>query len=526
MTFKNEIVDDLKNNRVKNSATNLKFGITASIVTSVFPFIIRMIMVRYLGDELLGLNSVMNSTILTLNMAELGLGSVIVFFLYEPVAKGNIELLNQYLSEIRNLYQRIALVIFTIGMVVLIFIPHLVGSAWVGKVNSRITFFIYLMSICLQYILWAESGIILTVYQRISSQHRASIISNSSMYILQILAICIVRSFYLYVLLVLAQSIVYAILQRQIVNRKYPDLKPKGELSLERKIKIKKKIIPMIGHQLDEKLFYNVDTVFVSIFRGLRYASIYGNYLCVIYAVSFISSIVYSSMISSVGNALVVETIESNKSRFECVLFISGVIAGGTTACLVSLFQPFMQIWMPNMLLSEDAMICFCVFLYFIQIRRSVQTFKNAAGLWEKDKFKPYISIIIDIILNLLLIPAWGIKGAVISSVICIGGIELPWEAMVLYRELFNSSIKDFWIRFTKYTLVNSFISVVLYCIIQLLILNNSLLGLVVKSVLSVLIVSLLYICCYSREPEYLIWKDTIIGLLQENRKKKGGIYR
>ena len=41
-------------------------------------------------------------------------------------------------------------------------------------------------------------------------------------------------------------------------------------------------------------------------------------------------------------------------------------------------------------------------------------------SMWWNDRYKPYVSMIIDLILDAVLINIIGIKGAIISSIVCI----------------------------------------------------------------------------------------------------------
>ena len=50
------------------------------------PFLIRTVMIRFMGIDYLGLNSLFTSILSVLNLAELGVGSAMVFSMYKPVA--------------------------------------------------------------------------------------------------------------------------------------------------------------------------------------------------------------------------------------------------------------------------------------------------------------------------------------------------------------------------------------------------------------------------------------------------------
>ena len=73
--------------RSKNAARNIVFGVTMKLYQILIPFIMRTIIIYFLGMEYAGLNSLFSSVLQILNLAELGVGSAMIFSMYEPIAK-------------------------------------------------------------------------------------------------------------------------------------------------------------------------------------------------------------------------------------------------------------------------------------------------------------------------------------------------------------------------------------------------------------------------------------------------------
>ena len=81
----------MKIERTKNAANNIVFGTMIKIVNMVIPFVFRTVMLHYLGVEYLGLNGLFKSILSFLNLAELGVGSAMVFSMYRPIAEDDTE---------------------------------------------------------------------------------------------------------------------------------------------------------------------------------------------------------------------------------------------------------------------------------------------------------------------------------------------------------------------------------------------------------------------------------------------------
>ena len=511
----NDVLDDLKKNRINNSVQNVLSGISLNIVVTIGPFILRTLMLRFMGSQFLGLNSVMVSTVAMLNMAELGLGTVIIYFIYEPAAKGEIERVNTYLTEIKKLYLYVAAIILLCGMIMLFIIPQIAGTELVENTKVRYVYLLYLIATVTPYILWPEAGVILNAFQKRNLQDWASVITQMIMYCIQIYVICVIRSYYIYVLVVFVQGIALSFLQHEMAKKRFPLLRCEGRLDQQEKDMIKTKAISMIGHQLDEKLINNIDTLFVSILLGLTMVSIYSNYIYVVTALTMLTGVIYNAVLASVGNAIVVETIESNKIRFDCLFFLSSIIAGWSTLCMICMYQGFMKLWMPGLMLKDSVMILFCAFSYLLQIRKSIQTFKNAAGMWENDKFKPYVAMVADVVLNFLMIPKLGIAGALLSSIICVAFIEIPWEIHVLRSNYFRMEIGRFLDRFIKYNLINFFLIFVIWMLINRYFKYDGIVNLMVRFLVCTLASIVFYIGIYWKNRDFIIWKETLCMMVK-----------
>ena len=75
--------------RFLNSLRNSALALLGQVVSIVLGFGVRWVFVRQLGQEYLGVNSVMESVLMILSMAELGIGTSVAFALYKPIADGD-----------------------------------------------------------------------------------------------------------------------------------------------------------------------------------------------------------------------------------------------------------------------------------------------------------------------------------------------------------------------------------------------------------------------------------------------------
>lgn len=89
----------------------------------------------------------------------------------------------------------------------------------------------------------------------------------------------------------------------------------------------------------------------------------------------------------------------------------------------------------------------------FEQIRKVVLTYKDAAGMWWADKWRPLVGCIVNLTLNIVLVKNFGVVGVMLSTVISYAFIEMPWETHVLFQNYFKHSEKDYYIEMFAITL-------------------------------------------------------------------------
>ena len=95
-------------------------------VSSVLAFVNRTLVIYCLGAEFTGLSGLFSSIIQVLSLAEFGFSMVIVYYLYTPLANGDIESINQILSWLRRTYHIVGGTILCSGIICTTFLTYLI----------------------------------------------------------------------------------------------------------------------------------------------------------------------------------------------------------------------------------------------------------------------------------------------------------------------------------------------------------------------------------------------------------------
>ena len=127
--------------RSLNSIKNTIISIIMSIVTILIWLVTQKIFINILGTEYIGLKGLFNNIISMLAIAELAIGSAIIYNLYEPIAKNNKEKIKSLLNFYKKSYRLTALIITVVGICVIPFLNIIVGE---NNIHENLTF-IYLL---------------------------------------------------------------------------------------------------------------------------------------------------------------------------------------------------------------------------------------------------------------------------------------------------------------------------------------------------------------------------------------------
>ena len=145
----------MKIERTKNATRNIIFGTILKVYQIAIPFLMRTVMIYLLGIEYLGLNSLFTSILQVLNLAELGVGSAMVFSMYKPIAEDDEITICALMKLYRNYYRVIGFVILLAGCVLLPFLPHLIKSDVPPDINIYVLYLMNLFATVLTYWLFA-----------------------------------------------------------------------------------------------------------------------------------------------------------------------------------------------------------------------------------------------------------------------------------------------------------------------------------------------------------------------------------
>lgn len=512
--------------RTKNASRNIVWGIIEKIASLLLPFITRTVMIKALGAEYLGLSSLFTSILSVLSISELGFGTAIVFSMYKPIAEDDNKTLCALLNVYKKIYHLIGTVILVGGIAVSPFLNYLIKGTHPSDINIYILYFIYLGNTVISYFLFAYKAALFSAHQRNDlTSKRVTIISLISN-VLKIAVLLTLHNYYAYVIIIPLATILTNLANAFLANKMFPDIKCIGTISDEMKSALKKRIVGLISFKIYNVVFASVDTIVISSFLGLTPLAIYNNYYYIQTSIVGFLTILTTSITAGVGNKMVTNTREENYKDFKNFTFANGWLCSWCSVCLFCLYQDFMRLWVGEKLLMPMETMALMV-LYFLlpRITTMTYTYREAAGLWWEDRFRPLVATAVNLLTNLILVKFIGMNGVIISTLICTILINVPWGSYILFKNYFKSKPYEYWLQLLFYLLIT-----VIAGIITIFICNfvsaDSWLGLIIKALICALIPNVVFWICYHKMSEYKYTKQLafrMVGSLKTKILKKRG---
>lgn len=488
----------MKIERTKNASRNIIWGTISKIISLLLPFVSRTVIIYKLGIDYVGLGSLFNSILQVLSLAELGIGGALVFSMYKPIAEDDDKTICALLNLYRNCYRIIGLIILVIGIIILPFLPFLIKGDVPADINLYVLYGIYLFNNVIGYFMAAYKQSIFTATQRVDIISKITLLLSIISNISQIILLIMFSNYYVYVIVIPVITCTNNLVLAHLAKKYFPQYKCVGKIGNTELAVIKKKIGGAVFQKIGNIILTSVDTIVISAFLGLKILGIYNGYYYVITALLGFLSVITQAIIPSIGNSIVENDSEKVYFDFKKFHFIYIWIVSWWSCALICLYQPFIRLWQgeENMLPFGIA-VCLGIYFFTYKLGDICWAYREAIGLWWEGKFGPLISSIVNLTLNIILVRKIGIYGIVISTIISIVLITMPYGGYILYKHYFKTQkFRSYILRNIFYFLIMCVVSTLTYFICSLLSFEG-VIELAVKTIICMLVPNVLLLLIY-----------------------------
>lgn len=498
--------------RLKNTIKNSAWGVMYNLVATLLNFITRTIFITKLGNEYLGINGLFTNILFILSFAELGIGHAITYAMYKPAAEGDKEKIKSLLKLYKDFYNKVGLIIFITGILLIPFIPYLIKGDINIKESLILIYLLYLFETASSYFLSYKSSII-SVNQKDYICDRVKIVTSIVKTILQILSLIIFKSYIIYLVIYVLSTFISNSIIYLKASKDYPFINEKDVKALDPKLRrdIINNIKSLVLYKIGRVSLSGTDNIIISSIIGITFVGLYSNYSLIISSVSGIAYIILKGCISSVGNVNATESLEKKEKVMKQLLFVSSYIYGFICICLSILLTPFINIWIGSEYnISFFAVLAAVFYILIDGMEFSSHTYISTLGYFNETKYSSLICALLNIVLSIILGLKYGLFGVFISTSISKILTSSWYDTYIVYKKEFKKSPKSYYKEHLYYLLITS-INYIICLFITNFINNNSILGFILKTLIVILLSNFIYILNYYQKDEFKTFKKKLL---------------
>lgn len=455
------------------SLLNVIISILFKSILLVSSLLVRRYLIRFIGNDINGLNSLYLSVIGVLSVAELGVGNAITFCMYKPIVERDARKISALYNLFRKVYLAIGGIIAFAGCLVMPFLPNLAKGSESLNVNLYLTFGLMLLSVVLTYLFSAKTSL-MNAYR---DNYIATIITSGGQLLQQILQIAFLfftQSFVWYLLCRIVAVVLQWLITEIISKRKYGEILNCSGLVIDKATRkeIIKNVKAMFMHRIGGVLVNTVSSIMVSAFIGVSILGKYSNYTTIMTAMTGTIVLFFSPLTSTIGHLYV-------QDKETCVKYYNFFYTFNyALGCLF--FLGYYSI-IDNLIallfgsgLELNKTISFTITInYFLQfMRQSTLLFRDATGTFYYDRWKPLFEGLLNVVLSVFLLKffqrfageEFAVLGVLIACIITNLFVCHIVEPYVLFRHAFYKPVKKQFIR----NYCNTVIFIVLLVILEL----------------------------------------------------------
>lgn len=503
-------------NRTKNTIRNIFWGVVNKIVSLFIPFIVRTVMIYYMGAEYLGLSSLFTSILTVLNLAELGVSSAIICSMYKPIAEDDKETICALMNLYKKVYRIIGIVVFGVGMMVLPFLKYLIKGNAPADINIYILYLIYVLNTSVSYFLFAYKNCLFAAHQRTDVGMKIGSIFSLLQNLIQIFVIVVIGNYYVYSIIIPIFTIMNNVVTAIWATKTYPEYKCIGEVPQKIKNTLKKQIMGLMIGKISGTIRASIDSLFISFLLGLVDVAKYNNYFYIVTAVTGFVQLMEGSMVAGVGNSLATESVEKNHCDFKKFTFMLAWLVGLCSICILCMIQTFMRIWVGDKLLYNNFMPVLCAaYFYVLNISMIRSIYTQAAGMWWELRILSLIDIFANLFLNIVLGYFLGAYGILLASFVDVLIVSIPWTTYLLFKGYFGEKyFMQYMGQLMKYATLTIMVAFCIWIICEQLSIKSLMFNLVIRGAICLIVTNVVYWIIYHKSELFKTSKDFIVDKL------------
>lgn len=503
----------MENSRLKNSALNFASGFLGRVLTILLNFVVRTIFIYCLNEAYLSVNGLYSNILTVLSLAELGFGSAMVYRMYAPVAVKDYQKTAALLQFYKKIYIIIGVVIFLLGLCVIPFMDYIIKDK--PDISGLTLYYIlFLVNTSISYWFSSYKASVLYAdqkeYIKTNVQNTMAILQSG----LQIVLLLLFRKYLLYLLVQLVGNIFLNLYVAHLVDKRYPEIQTYqgASLSAEERVQIRKDTEALVLSRFGHVALNGTDNIIISAVVGVLWVGRLSNYTLICDSVTSVLCQITAAITGSLGNFFATEDKHAGYALFKKVEFLNFWLYGFSFIALVTLLDPFVQIWAGGQfVLGLPISIAIAINFFVAGYMNMLWVFRSTIGLFKQGKFRPILVAILNIVLSIFLGKLWGVFGVLFATFLSRAAISLWYDPLILHRYGFEASCKPFFARYFRRVLLLAAVLIAMLTIRHVVLSSaTTVLRFAVMTMVTAIVPNAIFWLAYRRCEEYAYFRSIV----------------
>lgn len=493
-----------KRSRTEYSIINMMASVGGYGLNILLSFICRIFFVRQLGSEYLGINGLFSNILSMLSLAELGIGTAMIYALYKPIAEEDHPKITAYMRIYGIAYKIIGCVIAVLGVALIPFLNVLINNPPNIQENITVLYLMFLFSTVSSYFYSYRSSIL------VANQKNYIVLAISYVVVIiqdiaQIVSLLVFRNYMIYLIL----QVIFVLLSNIMISikaeKEYPYIKEKSTVKLSKNEiwTLIKNIKALTVSRLSGILVNNTDNIVITYFNGLVTTGVVSNYSLLTNTINSLANQVFNSISASLGNLNAVGDDEHKYEVFKVLNLVNFWLYGWASIGIIVLSNDIVELFFgKNYVVGIEIPIILAINFYMLGMQCVVGIYKSTMGLFKFGQYILLITAGINLVGDIILGQYYGVFGIFLATAIARLVTNTWYDPFVIFKHGFHKKFRSYLGRYGMYLLVLITACLVCYGICGLL--QLSLFPrLLLKTVICIIIPNLIFGIVFYRFAEF-----------------------
>ena len=436
--------------RTEYSLINIVTGMAGDVINTVVGFACRIIFVRMLGSEYLGVRGLFTNILSVLSLAELGIGSAIIYALYKPLAEKDQDKITAIMHYYRKAYAAIGLFVGTVGLALLPFLDQIIRTPPDIKENIYLIYLLYLFNTVASYF-FSYRASLLTASQRRYIVQGYNYVVTILQSVFQIIFLVLTHEYLTYLIIQIIGSLSYNIWISRKATKDYPYITNKDvpPLSAEERRSLFVNIRALAINKVSGVLVNSTDNIAITYFNGLSSVGLASNYILLKTTIDKIVTPFFNSFTASVGNLNATSTAEKSYFFFKVLNLMNFWMYGWGAIGMAFVSSDLVQLmYGSKYVLHQSIPLILAINMFSIGMLHAVYTYKSTMGLFRYGQYILFFTGFINIALDVIFGRKWGVFGILLATLAARVCTNLWYEPYAVFKYGFKMNPWEYWKRY------------------------------------------------------------------------------